>query len=51
MMYYPGGMLETSFSWGIRQRTNNQVEIVSLLKTCQQAKEAGHKDLQIFGAS
>ena len=25
MMYYPGGMLETSFSWGIGQSTNNQI--------------------------
>ena len=24
LLYYPGGMLETSFSWGIEQSTNNQ---------------------------
>ena len=24
LLYYPGGMLETSFSWGIGQSTNNQ---------------------------
>ena len=48
MLYYPRGILETSFSWGLGQITNNQAEILPLLKTCQLAKEAGHKDLQIF---
>ena len=48
LSYYPGGMLETSFSWGIEQSTNNQAEIIALLKACQLAKEAVHKDLQIF---
>ena len=24
LFYYPRGMLETSFSWGIEQSTNNQ---------------------------
>ena len=51
LLYYPGGMLGTSFSWGIGQSTNNQAEILALLKSYQLAKEAGHKDLQIVGDS
>ena len=51
MFYYLGGMPKTSFSWGIGQSTNNQAETLALLKACQLAKEAGHKDLQIFGDS
>ena len=51
MLYYSGGMLETSFSWGIGQSTNNQAEILALLKSCQLWKEVEHKDLQIFGDS
>ena len=49
LSYYPGGMLETSFNWGIGQSKNNQVEILALLKSCQLAKEAKPKYLQIFG--
>ena len=49
MIYYPGGMLETSFSWGLGQSTNSQGEILTLLNSYQLAKEAEHKDLQIFG--
>ena len=30
---------------------NNQAEILALLKSCQLAKEVGHKDLQIFSNS
>ena len=51
MLYYPGGMSETSFSWGIGQSTNNLAEILALLKACQLEKEARHKDLQIFDDS
>ena len=49
MLYDPGGMSKTSFSWGIGQSTDNQVETLTLLKSRQLAKEAGHKHLQIFG--
>ena len=51
LIYFPGGRLETSFSWGLGQITNNQAEIFALLKPCQLAKEARHKDFQIFGDS
>ena len=51
MIYYPRGMLETSFSWGLGQSTNNQAEILALLKAFHIAKETRHKDLQIFGDS
>ena len=44
-------MLATHFSWGIGQSTNNQEEILALLKACHLAKKARHKDLQIFGDS
>ena len=48
MLYYPGGMLESSFSWGIEENTKYQAEILARLKSSQLAKEGGHKDLQIF---
>ena len=51
MIYYPRGMLETSLSWGLGQSTNNQEEILALLKEFQLAKEVEHKDLQIFDDS
>jgi ribonuclease HI len=45
-----GTMIET-FSWGLGQRTNNQAEILSLIKVCQIAKARGHRKLQVFGES
>ena len=51
MIFYLGGKLETSFSWGIGKTTNNQAKLFALLKACQLAKEAGHNNLQIFGDS
>ena len=50
-IYYPRGWLETRFSWGLGQITNNQAEIFSLLKACQLTKETGHNNLQMFGDS
>ena len=44
-------MLETSFSWGVGQLTNNQAELYALLKACQLAKAVGHNNIQIFGDS
>ena len=41
LIFYLGGNLETSFSWGVGQTTNNQAELYALLKTCQLAKTAG----------
>ena len=49
LIFYPGGRLETSFSWGVGQLTNNQAELFALLKACQLAKAAGHNNIQIFG--
>ena len=51
MIFYLGGILETSFRWGIGQNTNNQAELFALLKAFQLAKESGHNNLQIFGDS
>ena len=48
LIFYPGGNLETSFSWGVGQTTNNQAELYALLKACQLAKAAGHNNIQIF---
>ena len=51
LIFYPGGRLETSFSWGVGQLTNNQAKLFALLKACQLAKAAGHNNIQIFGDS
>ena len=50
-IYYLGGMLETSFSWGVGHVSNNQAELYALLKACQLAKAVGHNNIQIFGDS
>ena len=49
LIFYPGGKLETSFSWEVGHLTNNQVELFALLKACQLAKAVRHNNLQIFG--
>ena len=51
LVFYPGGRLETIFSWGVGQLTNNQAELFALLKSYQIAKAVGHKNIQIFGDS
>ena len=43
LIYYPGGMLATSFSWGVGQLSNNQAELYALLKSCQLAKAASQQ--------
>ena len=48
LIFYPGGKLETSFSWGVGKLTNNQVKLYALLKACQLAKAAGHNNIQFF---
>ena len=45
LIFYPGGRLQTSFSWGLGQLTNNQAERFALLKDCQLAKEVVHNNL------
>ena len=51
LIFYLGGKLETSFSWGVGHITNNQAKLFALLKACQLAQEAGHNNFQIFGDS
>ena len=49
LISYPRGRLQTIFSWGLGQLTNNQAELFALLKACQLAKAVGHNNIQIFG--
>ena len=51
LIFFPGGRLETSFSWGVGQLTNNQAELFALLKSYQIAKAVGPNNIQIFGDS
>ena len=51
LIFFLGGLLQTSFSWGLGQLSNNQEELYALLKACQLTTEAGHTNLQIFGDS
>ena len=51
VIYSSNGTRKDSFSWGLGQRTNNQAEILVLLKACQIARENGIKEIQIFGDS
>ena len=51
LIFYPGGGIQSSFSWGLGHLSNNQEELIALLKSCQLAKEDGHNNLQIFSDS
>ena len=51
IIYSPNGVSRDSFYWGLGLKTNNQAELLSLLKACQLAREKGFKDIQIFGDS
>eukprot|EP00253_Pinus_taeda_P028787 PITA_28787 len=50
IIYLPNGSKE-SFSWGLGIKTNNQAEVLSLLKACQLAKEKDPKEIAVFGDS
>jgi hypothetical protein len=51
IIYSSEGEKLATFCWGLGQRTNNQAEILSLIKVCQIARERGHRELQAFGDS
>jgi ribonuclease HI len=51
VIYSSDGSRKDNFSWGLGQRTNNQAEILGLLKACQIARENGIKEIQVFGDS
>jgi ribonuclease HI len=51
VVYSYDGQRKDSFSWGLGRRTNNQAEILGLLKACQIARENGIKEIQVFGDS
>lgn len=51
IIFTPEGRSKVSFCWGLGVKTNNQAELLSLLKSCQIAREKGVKDIQIFGDS
>eukprot|EP00253_Pinus_taeda_P023772 PITA_23772 len=50
IIYLPNGSKE-SFSWGLRIKTNNQAEVLSLLKACQLARKRNPKEIAVFGDS
>ena len=51
MIYSQDGVGKDNFSWGLGHYTNNQVEILGLLKGFQIAQEHRNKALQVFGDS
>lgn len=48
VIYSPDGHNKDSFSWGLEQSTNNQAEILGLLKAFQLAQGNGGKNIQVF---
>jgi ribonuclease HI len=50
IIYLPNGSKE-SFSWGLGIKTNNQAEVLSLLKACQLARKRNPKEIVVFGDS
>eukprot|EP00253_Pinus_taeda_P031968 PITA_31968 len=50
IIYYPNGSKEC-FSWGLGIKTNNQAEVLSLLKACQLARGKDPKEIAVFGDS
>jgi ribonuclease HI len=51
MIYSSDGQRKDKLSCGLDRRTNNQAEILGLLKACQIARENGIKEIQVFGDS
>jgi ribonuclease HI len=51
VIYSPDGSSKDCFYWGLGQKSNNQADILGLLKACLIAREKGVKDLQVFGDS
>eukprot|EP00253_Pinus_taeda_P009219 PITA_09219 len=50
IIYFPNGSKEC-FSWGLGIKTNNQAEVLSLLKVCQLARGKESKEIAVFGDS
>eukprot|EP00253_Pinus_taeda_P002669 PITA_02669 len=50
IIYFPNGSKEC-FSWGLGIKTNNQAEVLSLLKACQLARGKESKEIAVFGDS
>ena len=48
VIYSPDEQRKDIFNWGLGKRTNNYVEIIGLLKSCQIALENGLKEIQVF---
>eukprot|EP00253_Pinus_taeda_P035869 PITA_35869 len=48
VIYYPSGEKE-DFSWGLGTKTNNQAEVLGLLKACQLARKEIQREIIIFG--
>eukprot|EP00253_Pinus_taeda_P013625 PITA_13625 len=51
VIYFAEGLSSISFAWGLGEKTNNQAEILGLLKACHIAREKSAKDIQVFGDS
>lgn len=51
IIYFTEGLSTISFAWCLGEKTNNQVEILGLLKACHISKEKRAKDIQVFGDS
>lgn len=51
VIYSIDGIAKDCFSWGLGQKSNNQTEILGLLKACNIARDKGAKDIQVFGDS
>eukprot|EP00253_Pinus_taeda_P005179 PITA_05179 len=48
VIYFAEGLSSVSFAWGLGEKTNNQAEILGLLKACHIAREKSAKDIQVF---
>eukprot|EP00253_Pinus_taeda_P028283 PITA_28283 len=51
VIYFAEGLSSISFAWGLKEKKNNQAEILGLLKACHIAREKSAKDIQVFGDS
>lgn len=49
VIYTSGRQKKDNFSWGLGQSTNNQAEILGLLKACQLSQGNRGENLQVFG--
>ena len=51
VLFSLGGIIDLRYIWGSGTKSNNQAEVLALLKGCQLALLLGYTEILIFGDS